>query len=302
MCATGDRGSYGSAARDPPAAGLQHISCERQEEKRKRKANFETVSEEVKRQAMTDSSNLLNVVRRPMSPDGWLEVSASRVEYEQEQRVLENDGRSHRYPKLWYDGNSNVAIVVAAPSAIDSGMAGGILQSISAEVMMHQGISQEIKRGLALETDTTSTRGLTTRGWDGALRYRPGNRSTLMIAVEVGVSQAYDISWSVCAMHCRRNTAFHDAEEDFRRQLTQSPYGPLHRDGVTWSGRVQQMIVQDGEFVGDNVPPSLHEVVLGDCIPSHILSGAEIIATPDSMVESAVNRMRRRAHFGTSPT
>ncbi|KAK9310892.1 hypothetical protein V1522DRAFT_395784 [Lipomyces starkeyi] len=39
-------------------------------------------------------------------------------------------------------------------------------------------------------------------------------------------------------------------------------------------------IVQDGEFVGDEVPPSLQEVVLGDCIPSHILSGEEIIATP----------------------
>ncbi|KAK9240098.1 hypothetical protein V1525DRAFT_424005 [Lipomyces kononenkoae] len=184
-------------------------------------------------------------------------------------------------------------------------------------------------------TEQTSTRGLATRGWDGALRYRQGNRSTLMIAVEVGVSQADEslraaISWSVCALHSplgiatsireggrvkmpemlyypsvqAADDAFHDAEEEFRRQLTKSPYGSLVRDLVTWYGRVRQVIletyrspdestvpetllkpsqsfviVEDGEFVGDQVPPNLREVVLGDCIPSHILSGEEIYGT-----------------------
>ncbi|KAK9358990.1 hypothetical protein V1504DRAFT_441705 [Lipomyces starkeyi] len=285
-------------------------------------------------------SDLLDVVRRPLSPDVRL------------------DEKGHRYPQRWYDSTRNTAIVVAAPSAVHSDMAGELLNNIVKEVMMHQGIDVKVRCGLSLATERTNARGLTTRGWDGALLYRDGNRSTLMIAVEVGVSQAYEslraaISWSVCALHCRLgialylahcitrlqegNATFHEAEEDFRRQLRQRPFGPLEKDGVTWYGRVRQVIletyrtqdedtppetllhpsqsfkiVQDGEFVGDVVPPSLQEVVGGDCIPSHILNGEEIIATPvnffrrewfegtfqDAMVESAVLHMRLTARFG----
>ncbi|KAK9376672.1 uncharacterized protein V1513DRAFT_423614 [Lipomyces chichibuensis] len=284
---------------------------------------------------MADHSNLLDVVRRPLSPDIQLEVPASREEYERVQEVLESEGS--KYPRLWYDSTRNIAIVIAAPSAVHSDLAGELLNSIVKEVAMHQGIDAEIRRRLSLATEREITRGLTTRGWDGALLYRDGNRSTLMIAVEVGVSQAYEslraaISWSVCALHCRLgialsvheggrgetpdtlyyqsiqegNATFHEAEEDFRRQLMQRPYGPLNRDGVIWYGRVRQVIletyrtqdedtrppetllhpsqsfkiVQDGELVGDEVPPNLREVVLEDCIPSHILSREKIIATP----------------------
>ncbi|KAK9368313.1 hypothetical protein V1509DRAFT_658688 [Lipomyces kononenkoae] len=354
---------------------MNAVIIERQEGERKRKANGNTFSPEIiKRLAMTEHSTepseLLNIVRRPLSPDVRLEVPASLAEYERVQEVLENEGT--KYPQLWFDGTRNIAIVVAAPSAVHGAMAGGILKSISDEVMMNQGISSELRRGLVWVADTTNTRGLTRRGWDGALLYEQGNRSTLMIAVEVGVSQAYEslraaISWSVCALRCplgiamsireggrgiipdmlyypsiqEADNAFHDAEEDFRCQLTQSPYGPLIREQVTWYGRVRQvileayrmpdensapqtllhpsqsfMIVEDGKFVGDNVPPNLQEVVLGDCIPGHILSGEEIEATPvnffrrqwfdnkfqDSMVKTAVNRMRRRARFVRSPS
>ncbi|KAK9334226.1 hypothetical protein V1521DRAFT_471722, partial [Lipomyces starkeyi] len=120
-----------------------------------------------------------------------------------------------------------------------------------------------------------TSRGLTTRAWDGALQYREGVRLTLMIAVEVGVSQSYDslraaISWSVCAMHCclglamsisegsrggappmryyasieEANVAVVEAEDDFQDQLMQRPYGPLVRYGVTWFGGVRSVILE----------------------------------------------------------
>ncbi|KAK9240742.1 hypothetical protein V1525DRAFT_423661 [Lipomyces kononenkoae] len=296
MSAIGDWESYGSATRDPP---------ERQEGKRKRKAQYSIVSKEIKRLAMTEPSELLNVVRRPLSPDVRLEVPANRAEYDEHKRSSKT--RDSR-------------------------------------------LSWEMKSWLSWYSEQTSTRGLTTRGWDGAFRYQQGNRSTLMIAVEVDVSQANErlraaISWSVCALHCPlgiamsireggsgkmpdmlyypsvqvAENAFHDAEEEFRRQLTQSPYGSLYGrlrhviretyrspDDSTVPGTLLNpsqsfVIVEDGEFVGEQVPPNLREVVLGDCIPSHILSGEEIMATPDSMVETAVNRMRRRAHFVRCP-
>ncbi|KAK9369839.1 hypothetical protein V1509DRAFT_561806, partial [Lipomyces kononenkoae] len=125
-----------------------------------------------------------------------------------------------------------------------------------------------------------------------------------------------------------------DAEGDFRRQLMERPYGPLVRNGMIWFGRIEQVvletyrmpdgnilpetllqpsrsftIVEDGEFVGSAVPPNLQEVVLGDCIPDHILSGGTIVATPlnffrqtwfetqfhDGMVRTAGKRMRPKA-------
>ncbi|KAK9245987.1 hypothetical protein V1506DRAFT_505941 [Lipomyces tetrasporus] len=34
-------------------------------------------------------------------------------------------------------------------------------------------------------------------------------------------------------------------------------------------------IVENGEYVGHDISANLHEVVLGDCIPTHLLSGQE---------------------------
>ncbi|KAK9427312.1 hypothetical protein V1505DRAFT_317799 [Lipomyces doorenjongii] len=308
---------------------------------------------------MTDHSDLLEIVRRPISPDVWLEVQTSRKEYEWVQEALENE--ESRYPKLWYDGSRNAAIVVGPPSVLHGRMAGGLLGNISREVWKQQGVSEEVKDRLTSATEMGNTRGQTTRGGDGALVYQDGQRDILMIAVEVGISQTYEslraaISWSVCALHCRlgiamcireerqgqtpeqhypsleeENISVAGAEEDFRHQLTEHPYGPLVRDGVTWFGRIRQAIletfripdedlppgtlldpsqsftiVNDGEFVGHDIPPNLREVVLEDCIPDHILNGGAIVATPlnffhrdwfeelfqAGMVRAAGNRMR----------
>ncbi|KAK9371648.1 uncharacterized protein V1513DRAFT_455041 [Lipomyces chichibuensis] len=245
-------------------------------------------------------------------------------------------------------------------------MVGALVSSISDEVKVNSGISSEIRRNLRYDSENKSnrytSRGLTTRAWDGALQYREGSRLTLMIAVEVGVSQSYDslqaaISWSVCALHCRLGLAMsisegsrgetppmryyasieeaeaaaEQSESDFQRQLLQHPYGPLERYGVTWFGKVRKVIletyrredenclpetllepsqsftvVENGEYVGHNVSPNLRELVLKDCIPSHLLSGRDIRATPvnffyrewfesefqASMVSTAIVRVR----------
>ncbi|KAK9312318.1 hypothetical protein V1524DRAFT_260332 [Lipomyces starkeyi] len=39
-------------------------------------------------------------------------------------------------------------------------------------------------------------------------------------------------------------------------------------------------LVRRGDYVGGNMPPDLHEVVMGDCIPTHILSNGQIESTP----------------------
>ncbi|KAK9236568.1 hypothetical protein V1525DRAFT_212926 [Lipomyces kononenkoae] len=69
-------------------------------------------------------------------------------------------------------------------------------------------------------TSVRNTRyGRTRRGWDGAIIYREGSRSTLMIAVEVGISQSYEslrtaISWSVLTLRCRLGLAMYINERD----------------------------------------------------------------------------------------
>ncbi|KAK9323050.1 hypothetical protein V1517DRAFT_352532 [Lipomyces orientalis] len=310
-----------------------------------------------------EHSQLLDIVQRPLSPDTRLAVPASRAEYERVNEILESE--EAKYPQLWYDSMRSVAIVVAPPTPLHSGMTGALLSTISDEVKFNAGISSDITRNLSLYQESASngftSRGLTTRAADGTLRYREGNRSTLMIAVEVGVSQSYDslraaISWSVCALCCRlglamsisegsrgerphiryyasieeANAAAEEAEDEFRQQLLQHPYGPLIRYGATWFGRVRQVvletyrrddesaaetllepqqsftIVQNGEFVGHNISPNLREVVLADCIPSHLLNGQEVQAVlvnffyrdwfesqfQDFMVQTAVTRVR----------
>ncbi|KAK9319200.1 hypothetical protein V1517DRAFT_60194 [Lipomyces orientalis] len=367
MCAIGNQGRTRSAPRNRRALALQCMSSKRQEGKRKRKANELILSADKRtlanqRRTMTEHSDLLEIVRRPLSPDVQLEVQASGEEYEQVQAILENE--ECKYPRLWYDGTRNIAIVAAPPSALHAAMVTALLSDISRAVVRQPGLSSEISNRVYQWAEMGNTRGRTTRGWDGAIQYREGNRTTLMIAVEVGVSQSYEslraaISWSVCALRCRlgiamcireqgrgeapdppqyssiqeENAAVDEAEEDFRHQLTERPYGPLVRDGVTWFGRLERVvletyrapdenitesmvldpsrsftIVEDGEFVGGDVPPNLQEVVLGDCIPDHILDGDEIVARPvkffrrdwfeaqfqAGMVRTAGNRMRPR--------
>ncbi|KAK9318863.1 hypothetical protein V1517DRAFT_370141 [Lipomyces orientalis] len=284
----------------------------------------------------------MEIFRRPLSPEVEVGVQASggAEVYNCDVFVYALLPVKNRYPRLLYDGTKNVAIVAAPPSRLHSNMVGGLLTNIICEVSRNQGIVEQ--------------RGRTTRRWDGVILCQEPNRSSLIVAVEVGVSQSYEslraaISWSVCALHCRlgivrwhgpdppqhssiqvENAAVDEseAEQDFRRQLTERPYGPLVRDGVAGFGRIKRValetyrisdedvlpelhplrsfatykalstIVEEGEFVGGDVPPNLQEVVLGDCIPDHILSREAMVAMPvkfkDGMVSTAGNRMRPR--------
>ncbi|KAK9342456.1 hypothetical protein V1522DRAFT_416057 [Lipomyces starkeyi] len=127
------------------------------------------------------------------------------------------------------------------------------------------------------------------------------------------------------------NAAVKEAEDDFQGQVMQRPYGPLVRYGVTWFGRVRSVfletyrqpredftpetlleasqsstIVDNGEYVGHDISPNLRDVVLRDCIPSHLISGQEVRANPvnffhrewfqnefgASMVRTAVQRVQ----------
>ncbi|KAK9336584.1 hypothetical protein LIPSTDRAFT_30456 [Lipomyces starkeyi NRRL Y-11557] len=305
------------------------MSSEHQGGKRKRKdndVNFAIEKKVITNQlhSMTEQSDLLDIERRPISPDIRLEVQATRKEYEEVQEILENEESA--YPKLWYDGTRNIAIVVGPPSALHGKMAGGLLASIIREASKQQGLSEDVKDRLTLATEMGNTRGRTTRARDATLEFQEGNRGILMIAVEVGVSpgrererrgETPELHWSSLE---EENAAVAEAEEDFRDQLTEHPYGPLVRDGITWFGRVRQVILEidvdlpAGMFldpsqsftVVDDVPPNLREVVLGDCIADHILTGEAIVATPvnffrrnwfeeqfgDGMVRTAANRLR----------
>ncbi|KAK9334756.1 hypothetical protein LIPSTDRAFT_76251 [Lipomyces starkeyi NRRL Y-11557] len=101
-----------------------------------------------------------------------------------------------------------------------------------------------------------------------------------------------------------QGTAIQHARNEFRLQLRRNPFGPLEWNNITWFGKLREVIIEtfrnedpncppealleptqsfaivrDGRFSGHDVPPNLREVVLGDCVPSHILSGNEIVGT-----------------------
>ncbi|KAK9322265.1 hypothetical protein V1517DRAFT_140603 [Lipomyces orientalis] len=220
-----------------------------------------------------ERSELIDIVKRPLSPDTQLEVPASREEYEQVQEMLENE--QVRYSQLWYDGTKNVAIVVAAPSPLHSRMAIELVTNMREEVKGSRGMDDEIAGGLSLDSDTTNTEGSTTRAWDSALFYTEDDDETLMIAVEVGFSQTYEslraaISWCVCALRCRLGIAMNireekleeplqvqhyasrhkvdnaiaEAKEEFRRQVVDSPFGPLVWKRVRWMGKISSVELQ----------------------------------------------------------
>ncbi|KAK9234283.1 hypothetical protein V1525DRAFT_428589 [Lipomyces kononenkoae] len=298
-----------------------------------------------------EHSGLLDIVRRPLSPDSRLEVQASRAEYERVEEILERE--ESKYPQLRYDSVRTVAIVVAPPTPLHAGMASGLLSMISDDVKMNSGISSKIARGLRIESDSETTMNNTTRASDGALLYWEGDRATLMIAVEVAVSQYYDsmraaISWSVCALRCslglamcireesrgrrppRRfyassdeaNAAVDEARDDFYRQLIQHPVSRVvletfrrqdeHCTPETLLEPSKSFtLVENGEYVAQNISPSLQEVVLGDCIPTHLLNNQQMEATPvnffqrewfetqfrGSMVRTAILRVWRTTSY-----
>ncbi|KAK9326501.1 hypothetical protein V1520DRAFT_300806 [Lipomyces starkeyi] len=102
-----------------------------------------------------------------------------------------------------------------------------------------------------------------------------------------------------------RNATVQQARDELRLQLRQHPFGPLEWNNITWFGILRKVvietfrnedpncrpgslleptqsfvIVRDGRFSGEDVPPNLNEIVLGDCVPNHVLSGSEIVTAP----------------------
>ncbi|KAK9325135.1 hypothetical protein V1517DRAFT_254796 [Lipomyces orientalis] len=132
-----------------------------------------------------------------------------------------------------------------------------------------------------------------------------------------------------------RDTAMQQAERQLRTELRNNRYGPLVLNGFTWYGMVKRVvvetfrleeedtlspgtlldptqsfaIVEEGRFVGGDVPSNLAELKLEDCIPIHILSGNMIAATPLnffsqewfeesfglSMLETALERIKNKS-------
>ncbi|KAK9427372.1 hypothetical protein V1505DRAFT_380351 [Lipomyces doorenjongii] len=235
-----------------------------------------------------EREELMNVVRRPLSPDTQVEVPVSREVYEEVQDVLESDDA--KYPRLWYDSARSVAIIVAPPSDLHCAMASELASRIRDEVMRIQRLDATMTAGLSTRSERSSTmptrHGLTTRAWDTALLYTEGNRRTIMIAVEVGVSQSYRslraaISFWVDEFGCglglamsihegpRRNerpqtqnyvsieeaeVALSELEDELVNQQAHFPYGPLVINGVTWFGQVRKVVLETYRAPGDDIP------------------------------------------------
>ncbi|KAK9323834.1 hypothetical protein V1517DRAFT_366526 [Lipomyces orientalis] len=291
-------------------------------------------------------TSLAYVVRRPLSPDCRIEVAASRDEYEYVQEILEEKNVEYS-PILQFDGWRNVAIIVAAPSPLHGHMVGHLMTRINDAVNSMQALDSNIKDCLSMSLPVSNTayagRTCITRNWDSALLYVTDEGFILMVAVEVGISQIYEgpraaISYSVCALHCRVgitvDAAIQQAERQLRTALRNNPYGPLIADGFIWYGWISRAVVETlrypedtcppdtllesrqsfaivdaGQFVGGNVPSNLAELRLADCIPTHILIGNTIAATPvhffsqewfarsfgHAMLENALQRIKRRS-------
>ncbi|KAK9311690.1 hypothetical protein V1524DRAFT_473177 [Lipomyces starkeyi] len=141
-------------------------------------------------------------------------------------------------------------------------------EDIIHEIATNQGISSDIRHGLTLSTESGNTRGRTTRGWDGVILYQGPNSSSLMIAVEVGVSQSYEslraaIAWSVCALHCRLGIVM-GIREQGRGQTPDPPqYSFIEVEmlldrtdrGVTWFGRIKRVVLETYRIPDEDVLP-----------------------------------------------
>ncbi|KAK9331313.1 hypothetical protein V1520DRAFT_91421 [Lipomyces starkeyi] len=298
-----------------------------------------------------EQSDLMTAVRRPLSPDAKIEVPASWDEYERAQGLLDTEGNKYPRLWYDSTRQIAIVVAAPTPlhGAMVGELVGSLANSCN-EILLRGGISVvDIRRRVSQATAVTkhrrAGRGLTIRDWDGALRYLDNDdeEMNLMVAFEVGVSQSYRsrqeaISWSVRALHCRLGiamclnegprdampdvqyyaneeeaaAAIQQVTDELRLQLRQSPFGPLVRNGVTWFGTLEKVIIEtfrcedancppgtvldptrsyvvimDGQSGAEDIPSNLGEVVLGDCVPSHVLSGHEILATPIDFFEKS---------------
>ncbi|KAK9234466.1 hypothetical protein V1525DRAFT_428486 [Lipomyces kononenkoae] len=233
-------------------------------------------------------SDLLATVRRPLSSDAYIEVPASRSEYELVQDILEEEDA--KYPTLQYDGFQKVAIVSGTPSPLHGDMAGELVGRISRSIERMPGIDQNIKYGLSTSNERSNTRGAgdasTTRNWDGALTYMTREGEALMVAVEVGLSQTIEslraaISYSVCTLRCRvgialsinecgrgtaptvryydtadqRSAAIRDIKHTIESQVQTNPFGPLRIGEETWFGKVTKVLLETYRLEDETSPP-----------------------------------------------
>ncbi|KAK9370530.1 hypothetical protein V1509DRAFT_651353 [Lipomyces kononenkoae] len=239
-----------------------------------------------------EHSELLAAVRRPLSPDTQIEVQATREEYDNVQDIIEEE--NVKFPRIHYDGTRQVAIVSAMPTPLHGEMVGQLLRTISRAVDKMPGLAESIKDGITIATDMRNTKDTgetpTTRNWDGALRYltkdETGPSHTLMIAVEVGLSQTYAslraaISYSVCALNCRVGIAmyikegnrskrpspkYYDTLEEklaavgaienaLKSQLQAHPFGPLVVGEDTWFGTIASVALETSRKPPDEITP-----------------------------------------------
>ncbi|KAK9246680.1 hypothetical protein V1506DRAFT_552914 [Lipomyces tetrasporus] len=180
---------------------------------------------------------------------------------------------------LQYDGVRKAAIVSAAHSPLHGVMIGQLLRNISHAVDKTPGLDENIKDRLSSAHDYRNTKDTgdtpTTRNWDGALQYRTADGLTLMVAVEVGLTQSHaslraTISFSVCALRCRvgiamcisvggrgkrpptkyyatleeKRAAIQEVEHVLRPQLRTNSFGPLRIGEDTWFGKGTTVVLE----------------------------------------------------------
>ncbi|KAK9357634.1 hypothetical protein V1504DRAFT_494376 [Lipomyces starkeyi] len=215
-------------------------------------------------------------------------IPASRSEYECMEEILEEEGTNPLHGE----------------------MVGQLLSQIYRAVERTPGLDNSINDRLSIASDMKNVEDIgdtyTARNWDGALRYltreETGSSHILMIAVEVGFAQTYAslraaISFSVCALRCRVGIAMCINEGDRCKRLPSKYYAsseekmaaiqdtyPLQhgatRPDTLLNPTRSFTIVDDGGYVGGEVPANLAEIILGDCIPTHILDGNDVVAIP----------------------
>ncbi|KAK9485636.1 hypothetical protein V1527DRAFT_503661 [Lipomyces starkeyi] len=255
--------------------------------------------ETTRQSSAVDDSELLAAVRRLLSPDTQIEVLATISEFLRVQEVLEEE--HVEFPRLEYDGDPKVAIVVAAPSPFHGEMVWCLTGRILSTVNDLPGQDANIKNYIDLSSErsnlTNSGDTFITRNWDGAIRYRSLEGHTKTIAVEVGVSQTYEslraaISYSVSALRC--SLGFAMCISDGNRRSARSFFETFRKSDEiclpnTLLDPTQSFVTGDcrrREIYWGNCSAKPGGVdSLGDCIPAHIVTGNSIKATHINFLE-----------------
>ncbi|KAK9321396.1 hypothetical protein V1517DRAFT_368438 [Lipomyces orientalis] len=213
----------------------------------------------------------LNVLRRLLSPDAKIEVTATWAEYEYAQEHLDNEG--NKFPRLWYDSASKLATVVAAPTPLHSDVIGELMLIFGCLGRHSFDHHYDVHR----HSRWTDDQGMGCRNYRHlmvfcALHCRLG---IAMNIIEKDRGEGPSVR--SYASEQERNAIIQQARDELRLQLLRHPFGPLEWNNITWFGKLRK--------VDPNCPPGtlleptqsfVIEIVLGDCVPSHLLSGNEM--------------------------